>query len=96
MPDIEISVPHSLPQDEVKRRIEETFEKYKDQYSLTCSWQDAGCVEFVSSKGLKGILRFTSDAIALNVDISSFFVRPFSSLIRGRLVNEMEEILSKA
>lgn len=94
MADIEFTKPHSLTIDTIKAIIDKSIPAYGEKYSATCVWETPECLSFSSAKGVTGKALVEADKITVEANVSGFFLRALTPLIRSGMESEIETLLT--
>jgi putative polyhydroxyalkanoate system protein len=91
MPKLNIEHPHSLPLDEVKRRLEELANRLSQKYSVDAKWTSP-TEATVKRTGVTGKITCAADKVTVFLDLS-FMLAPLKEKVENRVRQELSQIL---
>ncbi len=97
---MQVIVPHELPPEEAKRRLDKFAENLKQQFpndagQITQTWEGDTCTVSGKVKGFSiGCTLHVDEANVTAKGDIPFFARPFQSTIEGAIRNGLEKALS--
>ena len=90
MPDIQLSQPHQLTQQQARAKVEEMTHQLESDLGLTIQWLDDDKLSFERS-GANGVLTLTEQQVSVEVKLN-FMLRA----MKGTIEKELEKALRKA
>jgi putative polyhydroxyalkanoate system protein len=90
MPDIQLSQPHQLTQQQARAKVDEMTHQLESDLGLTTQWLDDHKLSFERS-GANGVLTLTEQQVSVEVKLN-FMLRP----MKGTIEKELEKALRKA
>jgi len=92
MPKFDVDVPHNLPVDEAKKRIDGATAKIESKYGAACKWNNDRQLS-VSRKGLDATL--TIEPTRVHIDMSlGLLLTPMAGPIKTGLAKELASLLT--
>jgi putative polyhydroxyalkanoate system protein len=91
MPKLTIEHPHSLPIDEVKRRLEDLANRMSQKYSIDAEWTSSTEAK-VKRTGVTGTITCAADKVVVFLDLS-FALAPIKGKVESRVRQELSQIL---
>lgn len=92
MPKFDMDIPHSLPVDEAKKRIDGATGRIESKYGAACKWTSDRQL-LVSRKGLDATL--TIEPTRVHIDMSlGFLLTPMAGPIKTGLAKELASLLA--
>lgn len=90
MPDIQLSQPHQLTQQQARAKVDEMTHQLESNLGLTTQWLDDHKLSFERS-GANGVLTLTEQQVSVEVKLN-FMLRA----MKGTIEKELEKALRKA
>jgi len=91
MPKFAVDIPHALPPDEVKKRLEGATPKLESKYGATCAWVGDRLLK-VTRKGLDADVSI--EEARVHVDMSlGLLLTPVAAAIKAGLAKELTSLL---
>lgn len=92
MPKFEVDIPHALPLDEVKARLDRSTGKIESKYGAACKWTNDRQLS-VSRKGFDATV--TIEAARVHVEMNlGFLLVPVANAIKTGLARELTTLLT--
>ena len=92
MPKLNIEQAHSLPLDEVKKRLESLADRLAEKYGIQASWVSPTEAQ-VKRTGVTGKITCTNDRVAVFLDLS-FVLSPLKDKVENRVRTELKNCLA--
>jgi len=93
MPKFDVDIPHNLPIDEARKRIDGATAKIESKYGVACKWTSDRQLS-VTRKGLDATL--TVEPARVHVDISlGLLLTPMANPIKNGLAKELASLLAQ-
>lgn len=93
MPKFEVEIPHSLPAEDVRSRLERASSKLEREYGAACSW-DGEQTLVVQRKGLMARVAVEPARLHVAVELGLLF-SPMAGAIRSGITKQLTELLEK-
>jgi putative polyhydroxyalkanoate system protein len=87
----EVDIPHALPVDEVRSRLERAKAKLERDYGATCTW-DQGGVLLVQRKGLDARVHVEAARVRVHLELG-LVMSALSGTIRAGITRQLTELL---
>jgi putative polyhydroxyalkanoate system protein len=92
MPKYQLEVPHQLPLDEVRSRLDRAKGKLEAEYGATCTWEGQDKM-VVARKGLNATVNL--EATRLNIDLElGLLLSALAGTIRTGIAKQLTELLA--
>jgi putative polyhydroxyalkanoate system protein len=92
MPKFELDIPHALPPDDVKTRLEGATAKIETTYGATCKWTGDNRLA-VTRRGFDAVV--TIEAARVHVDMTvGFLLVALAPAIKAGLTKELSTLLT--
>jgi putative polyhydroxyalkanoate system protein len=88
----EVEIPHSLPLDEVRRRLKSASPNIEDKYSAQLSWQGEDQLT-VSRKGLQALVHLEPTRLRIDLELG-LLLSALSGNIREGITRQLSELLA--
>ena len=96
MATIELTHPHSLPQTEIKRRVEAFIQAIKSEFNIEYQWEGDHKVSFKATsgmvKGVSGVLWIKESSVKADVDLP-LFLRPLKNVVEAQIHAKLQDNL---
>ncbi len=92
MAKLNIEQAHSLPLDEVKRRLEALADRLSAKYGIDAKWTSDREAS-LKRTGVSGIITLAEDKVAVLLDLS-FALLPMKGKIQERIARELKSALA--
>jgi putative polyhydroxyalkanoate system protein len=92
MPKFDVDIPHSLPAEDVRARLERASAKLEKDYGATCKWEDAEQCLVVSRKGLNARVAVEPTRLHVAVELG-FLLSPMAGSIRSGITKQLTELV---
>jgi putative polyhydroxyalkanoate system protein len=93
MPKFEVDIPHSLPADDVRSRLERAKTKLESEYGAACSWDGDQCL-VVERKGLNARVALEPEKLHVKVELGLLF-SPMAGAIKNGITKQLTELLNR-
>lgn len=93
MPKLNIEHPHSLPLDEVKKRLQALAERLSGKYGIEASWISPTEANVKRTPGVTGKITCNDTKVTVFLDLS-FMLSPLKDKIDSRVRKELESCLA--
>lgn len=93
MPKLNIEHPHSLPLDEVKKRLQALADRLSTKYGIEATWISPTEANVKRSPGVTGKITCTDSKVTVFLDLS-FVLSPLKEKIDNRVRKELEGCLA--
>jgi putative polyhydroxyalkanoate system protein len=94
MPKFNLDIPHALPAEEVRARLDRAAAKLEKDYSATCRWDGDKCL-VVERKGLNARVALEEARVHVDVDLA-FLLSPMANSIRSGITKQLTDLLGPA
>lgn len=91
MPKFEVDIPHTLPPDQAKTRLEGATTKIQSTYGATCKWTGDRQLK-VSRKGFDALVTIEEGRVHVAMTLG-FMLVPLAPVIRAGLTKELSALL---
>ena len=95
MPKFEVDIPHQLPPEDVRSRLDRATAKLEKDYGATCKWDGDPGNQFlvVSRKGLNAKVAVEPSRLHVAVELG-LLLSPMAGSIRNGITKQLTELLS--
>jgi putative polyhydroxyalkanoate system protein len=95
MPRFEVDIPHQLPPDEVRTRLDRATAKLEKDYGAACRWEGDGANQHlvVSRKGLNAKVAVEPSRLHVDVELG-LLLSPMAGSIRNGITKQLTELLA--
>lgn len=87
-----VEIPHSLPTDEVRARLDKAKAKLEADYGASCSWEGDALMR-VSRKGLDGKVAIEPDKLRVDVELG-LIMSAMSTQVRDGIVKRLTTLMA--
>jgi putative polyhydroxyalkanoate system protein len=92
MPKFDLEIPHSLPIDQVRARLEKARAKLESDYGATCTWQGEDTM-VVARKGLNATVGIEAARLKVDVELG-LLLTPMAGAIRSGITKQLTDLLA--
>ena len=92
MPKLNIEHPHTLPLDEVKKRLQALADRLSAKYGITANWVSDREAN-VKRTGVTGKITCTDDKVTVSLDLN-FALSPLKGKVENRVKQELASCLA--
>ena len=92
MPKYQLDIPHTLPDDEAKKRISDATGKLSTDYGASCTWKNDNELT-VSRKGLDARVMLEPSRVRIDLNLG-FLMTPFADMIKTGITKKLTAILT--
>jgi len=92
VPKYQLDIPHTLPDDEAKKRISDATGKLSSDYGASCTWKSDNELA-VSRKGLDARVMLEPSRVRIDLNLG-FLLTPFADTIKNGITKKLSSILS--
>lgn len=87
-----VEIPHSLPTDEVRSRLDKAKAKLEADYGAACTWE-GDRVMLVNRKGLDGRVAIEADKLRVDVELG-LLMSAMSTQVRDGIVKRLTSLMA--
>jgi putative polyhydroxyalkanoate system protein len=91
MPKFDLEIPHQLPEEEVRARLDRATSKLESDYGATCKWDGAQTL-VVSRKGLNARVAVEPTRLHVAVDLG-LLLTPMAGSIRNGITKQLTDLV---
>ncbi|MEP6654287.1 MAG: polyhydroxyalkanoic acid system family protein [Myxococcales bacterium] len=91
MPKFQVDIPHSLPPDDVKKRLSGATHKIESAYGATCTWKNERQLS-VARKGFDALVSIEDSRVHVDMNLG-FLLVPMAGAIKNGLTKELSSLL---
>lgn len=92
MAKLNIEQTHTLPLDEVRRRLQELADRLSTKYGINATWTNDREAK-LKRTGVSGVITLADDKVAVLLDLS-FALIPMKGKIQERIARELKSALA--
>ena len=92
MPKYQLDIPHTLADDEAKKRINDATGKLSSDYGASCTWKSDNELA-VSRKGLDARVMVEPSRVRIDLNLG-FLMTPFADMIKTGITKKLTAILT--
>ena len=92
MPKYQLDIPHTLPANEAKKRINDATGKLSSDYGASCTWKSDNELA-VSRKGLDARVMVEPSRVRIDLNLG-FLMTPFADMIKTGITKKLTAILT--